>query len=101
MGNNNECGCEGAKYGRSFMPGECGHLCGSADNTSLMTRLGLIEGDVLIFLERSSPVSLPQLMDDLKWPPCSVAMAVGSLLRQRMIRAAEENDEVFVELQCR
>ena len=80
------------------LPCRCGRLCSPDHLTHLVTRLGLIEGDILEQLERDKVINLRELMDLMKWEPCEIAMAAGSLIRQGMVRGAEHGHEVFLEL---
>lgn len=80
------------------LPGRCGRLCSSDHLTHLVTRLGLIEGDILELLECDRIINLRELMDLIKWESCAIAMAVGSLIRQGMVRGIEHGPEIFLEL---
>jgi DNA-binding MarR family transcriptional regulator len=63
-----------------------------------MTRLGLIEGDILNYLEDSPHESLHQLIHELKWEPCVISMAAGSLIRQGLIRTVRVGRDVMLEV---
>ncbi len=75
----------------------CGRLCSQEDLTNLVTRMGLIEGDVLGALDKGE-LSLRDLMKTLRWEACAVAMATGSLLKQGLIRSVENGGEVYLGL---
>ncbi|MBI2093777.1 MAG: hypothetical protein HYT88_03530 [Candidatus Omnitrophica bacterium] len=53
---------------------------------SIITELGLTEGEVLTHLEESGPTGLRRLTLLLARPPHYVVMAVGSLIRQGLIK---------------
>ncbi len=80
------------------LPMRCGRLCSQDHLTHLVTRLGLIEGDILEQFELDKIINLRELMDIMKWEPCAIAMAVGSLIRQGMVSGTEHGHEVFLEL---
>ena len=63
-----------------------------------MTRIALVEGNVLERLENEKIIILRELIKDLDWEPCAISMAVGSLMRQGMIECTEYNQDVFIEL---
>lgn len=69
-----------------------------ASDTSVDTTLGLISGEILLSLETCGPVPARELLEKLQWPAELVYMAVGSLIRRRMIGAAFHQDEVIVHL---
>ena len=76
----------------------CGRLCSHDNITHLVTRLALIEGSILERLERERIVALRELMEELKWEPCAIAMAAGSLIRQGIIRSREQGQDIFIEV---
>ena len=69
-----------------------------APGTSVDTTLGLISGEILLSLETCGPVPTRELVDKLEWPEELVFMAVGSLIRRRMIGAAFHQSGVVVHL---
>lgn len=78
------------------LPSFCGRFCSQDQVTHLMTRLGIVEGEILQALETNGDLTLHRLMEILEWQPCEIAMAVGSLLRQGLIRSVEMGEEVFL-----
>lgn len=62
----------------------------------LLTRLEIIEGQILEHLEKKEITPLRELMDELNWQPCAISMAVGSLVRQGVVKCAEYGKEVFI-----
>ncbi len=63
----------------------------------LMTTLGIVEGDILTYLERFGTTTMRQLIRELEWPAPMVMMAVGALIREGLIRALRHELEVVVE----
>lgn len=76
---------------------ECGRLCSQDKITHLMTRLALIEGSIIEKLEDEKAMTLRELMKDVEWEPCAVSMAIGSLIRQGMVRCREYDKHVLLE----
>lgn len=70
---------------------------GLVDPISLMTPLGLIEGDVLTYLERHGAATLQRLIAEFEWPAALVTMAVGALIRSGLVRALQREFEVMIE----
>ena len=64
--------------------------------SSIMTSLGIIEGEVLLRLETHGAATLQDLTRELQWPAAMVTMAVGALVRQGLARAARHDLEVVV-----
>lgn len=81
---------------KCYLRPECGKLCGHDNLTHLMTRLAIIEGTILERIEQKHIVALRELLENLEWEPCAVTMAVGSLLRQGLIRSLERGEDVFL-----
>jgi hypothetical protein len=69
-----------------------------APGATVDTTLGLISGEILLSLETCGPVATKDLVEKLEWPPELVHMAVGALIRRRMIGAAFRQGEVVVHL---
>jgi hypothetical protein len=63
---------------------------------SVNATLGLISGEILLSLETCGPVSTAELVEKLEWPAELVYMAVGALIRRRLIGAAFRQGEVVV-----
>ncbi|MBI1952636.1 MAG: hypothetical protein HYT90_05645 [Candidatus Omnitrophica bacterium] len=64
---------------------------------SLMTRLALVEGEVLTYLEDRGTTTLRRLIRDLEWAAPLVMMGVGALIRAGLVRATQHDLEVLVE----
>ena len=70
---------------------------GGIEDIPLVTTLGLIEGEVLTFLEDHGATTLRGLARELKGPARMVMMAVGALIREHLIRATQRELEVILE----
>lgn len=75
----------------------CGRQCSDGGFAHIFTRLEVLEGNVLERLEKAQISTLHELMETLNTEPCAVAMAVGSLVRQGLVRSWERGKDVFVE----
>ena len=64
---------------------------------ALMTSLGLIGGEVLTVLEAHGATPMRRLIRELEWPAPMVLMAVGSLIREGLVRATQHDLEVILE----
>jgi uncharacterized membrane protein len=69
-----------------------------AERSSLMTPLGLVEGEVLAYLDRQGIATLRRLNQQLGWPAYMVMMAVGALIRAGLVRGIQHDLEVVVKL---
>jgi hypothetical protein len=76
---------------------EWGRLPTGEQDSSLVTQLGIIEGEVLTCLERHGRTTLRQIIRDLEWPAPIVTMAVGAAIRQGLVRAVRRDLEVVLE----
>lgn len=65
---------------------------------SLMTPLGLVEGEVLRYLDRRGSATLRRLNRELRWPAYMVMMAVGALIRAGLVRGVQHELEVILKL---
>ncbi len=67
------------------------------EEASLITTLGLIEGEVLTFLEERGATTLRGLIRELQWPARMIMMAVGALIREHLVRTTQRELEVIIE----
>lgn len=65
-------------------------------DTVLLTQLGLVEGDVLTYLEGHGPTSLRGLIRGLDWPSQVVTMGVGALIREGLVQGRQRELEVLI-----
>lgn len=68
----------------------------SWEAASLMTPVGVVEGDILTYLEQHDAVTLDQLIQQLAWPSLVIVMAVGALIREGLIRASQFGKDFLV-----
>ena len=64
---------------------------GSASSRSLITMIGLAEGDTLEYLETHGATALRTLTRELPWPSPIVTMAVGALIREGLARGTRKS----------
>ena len=68
-----------------------------AGSTPLVTVLGVVEGDILNFLETHGTLTLRRLIRMVEWPTMMVVMGVGALIREGLVRAVRRELEVVIE----
>ena len=64
---------------------------------SLMTPLGVIEGEILIRLEEGGATTLRGLIRQLSWPAHLTTMAAGVLIRAGLARGRQRGHDVALE----
>lgn len=64
---------------------------------SLVTSLGIIEGEVLLYLDVHGATPVRRLIRELEWPSPLVTMGVGALIREGLVQASQHELEVIVE----
>lgn len=67
------------------------------EGQSLMTTLGIISGEALTLLERNGAMSLRSLIRELPWAMPVITMAIGSLVREGLIKAEQHELEIILE----
>ena len=72
-------------------------LLRETEGAPLITTLAFVEGEILSYLERCGAATLRELTRTLEWPSRLVTMAVGGLIRERLVRAREFDLEVVIE----
>ena len=75
----------------------CGKLRGHDQLVTLVTKLGVLEGIILEKLEEREIITLQELMETLQYNPCVITMAVGSLIREGVLRSREHGQDIFLE----
>ena len=68
-----------------------------AGSTPLVTMLGVVEGDILNFLETHGTLTLRRLIRMVEWPTMMVVMGVGALIREGLVHAVRRELEVVLE----
>lgn len=66
---------------------------------SLMTPLGLVEGEILTCLEAQGATAMRGLIRELDWPAPMVWMAAGALVRDGLARATQHDLEIVLGLE--
>ena len=75
---------------------ECANADDCAFGSRLMTTLGLIEGEILTFLDDHGAGDIPELVQQLGRPGLLVTMAVGALIRDRLVRVVCRDGELLL-----
>ena len=70
---------------------------GEEGERSLVTSLGIIEGEVLLYLDVHGATPVRRLIRELEWPSPLVTMGVGALIREGLVQASQRELEVIVE----
>ncbi len=63
---------------------------------ALITKLSLVEGEILTYLEKRGVARLRRIVYDLEWPMAEVMMAVGALIRERLVEIRQDRFGVFL-----
>jgi len=64
--------------------------------SSWMTSLGIIEGEVLYHLEKRGFATQQQIIEALSWPSVMVTMSIGSLIREGLVKAKSLGGELVL-----
>ena len=67
------------------------------EGTPLITTLAMVEGEVLSYVEQYGASTLRELTRTLEWPPRLITMAVGGLVRERLVKATQFAFDIIVE----
>lgn len=70
---------------------------GPAPGNSTVTTLGVIEGEILLYLDVHGATPIRQLIRELPWPGAMVAATIGALIRKGLVQARRQGLEVVVE----
>jgi DNA-binding MarR family transcriptional regulator len=54
-------------------------------NTNLIITIGIIEGEILTYLENSGKATMAELTRDLEWPSSFLWMALGALVKGGLV----------------
>jgi hypothetical protein len=63
---------------------------------SVHTSLGLVEGDVLLYLDQRGATPMRRIIRDLEWPSPMVTMAIGALIREDLVSATQHELELII-----
>lgn len=66
-------------------------------DVSLVTQLGVIEGELLTYVEEHGATPIRRLIRDSEWPMPMVTMALGALAREGLVRLIRHDLETIVE----
>ena len=66
--------------------------------SSLMTPVGVVEGEIIAYLEQHDTSTLRELTRNLNWQTPMVWMAVGALIRAGLVRGVRRDLEIIVKL---
>jgi len=69
----------------------------ASEGPALITKLGMIEGEILSHLETEGPTNVQDLLSRLPWRSESLLMAIGSLIRQGLVRGIQQNTDLLLE----
>ena len=64
--------------------------------TSIMTSLGLIKGEILEHLEERGLTTQNEMLSSLQWPSVLISISIGDLINDGMIRAKKFNGELVL-----
>jgi hypothetical protein len=67
-------------------------------NGSLVTVVGLVEGEVLTHLEEHGATVLRTLIRALEWSAAKVLMGVGALARRGLVSIVQQDGTLIIEL---
>jgi hypothetical protein len=81
-----------------FADNDWGLIGESQDGSSLMTTLSIVEGALLTFLEEEQgETSVQDAINHINYPATLLLMAVGSLVRRRLILATKMDTDILLE----
>lgn len=69
----------------------------TAERKSLLTRVEVIEGEILTYLGQYGATPLRRLTRELEWPSTMILMAVGALTQEGLVRAVQHDLELMIE----
>lgn len=67
------------------------------NSAPMITTLGLIEGEILTYLDQNGKTTLTEITRRLEWPPQYLWMALGSLVRSGLVRIGKHEQEILIE----
>lgn len=70
---------------------------GARGSSSLMTTVGLVEGEILTYLEEHGGTTLRDLVRKLGRSASMVTMGVGALIRERLAQGRQQDTNIFVD----
>lgn len=67
------------------------------NDASLMTPIGIAEGDMLFYLEQKGTAYLGDMATHLEWPKPVMMLAAGALIRNGLIKARRYDNHIVLE----
>lgn len=64
----------------------------------LMTELGLLEGEILLYLEAQGATDLRTLISKIPWSSQQILMAIGSLIRRGVVSGTQHSSGLLLGL---
>ena len=80
-----------------FADTDWGAMNRSLEGSSIMTMLGITEGHVLTQLEEQGSSTIQEVLAGLNLPATLVLMAIGALVRQKLVLATKMNADILLE----
>ena len=68
-----------------------------SEGEALVTQLGVIEGELLTYVEEHGATPIRRLIRESEWPMPMVTMALGALAREGLVRLIRHDLETIVE----
>jgi hypothetical protein len=66
------------------------------EQVSLMTPLGMAAGEILTEVDSDGAVTLRHLVETIGWPVHLIVMALGVLVREGLVQAAQQGPDVRI-----
>ncbi len=67
------------------------------EDVSLMTPIGVAQGDALFYLEQKGSAYVCDMATHLEWPTPVMMLAAGALIRDGLVKAKTQNGEIVLE----
>ncbi len=68
-----------------------------SEGASIITVLGIVEGEVLLYLEEHGFARLRKIVRVLEWPMAEVMMAIGALIREGLVEVRRDRFGVILQ----
>ncbi len=80
----------------SQLSGKTSNVADWKHTASIITSLGLLSGEILLYLDVHRKATAGQLSKELGWAVPMVMMAIGTLIRQGLVLARPSNLEIMI-----
>ena len=84
-----------SRHGEGLMSGSAMPAVEMVEEPPIITVLGVVEGEILEYLEAHGATALYRLIQAQDWPASMVMMAVGALIRQGLVGGGEHRLELM------